>query len=131
VGLVRNTILSKNLEIVSERGTFQNIDTVQDNLGDGVVYGSNSVDVVRTGGYPNVFLKTQGVQLFYDEVYRVEVTISTTLQGLVCGLCGTYNDNTSVDEFGDSWLVPDLITVGCERRRKEKKKFSHCSRGFH
>ena len=136
VGFVRIRIPSENFEILLERGTFGNITvngTAQANLGDGVVYESNSVDVVRTGGYPNVFLKTRGVRLFYDGIYRVEITVSTTLQGQVCGLCGTYNDNTtddfqtpdgdvvtSVDEFGDSWVIPDpmvLCIIGNKKKR--------------
>ena len=146
VGLVRIRIPSENHEIVLERGSFGNITVngaIQANLCDGVVYESDSVDVVRTGGYPNVFLKTRGVRLFYDGVYRVEITISTTLQGQVCGLCGTYNDNTtddpqtpagvvvtSVDEFGDSWLVPDPTTVGCEgggMRKRNAPSVTECS----
>jgi len=145
VGLVRIRILSENLEIVLERGTFGNITIngiAQANLGDGLVYDSESVSVVRTGGYPNVLLKTQGIRLFYDGVYRVEITISSTLQGLVCGLCGTYNDNTTddlqtpagvvvttVDVFGDSWLVPDNTTVGCgeEQNKRNAPSIPECS----
>ena len=136
VELLRIRIPSENFDIILEKGTFGNITvngTTQANLGDGVVYESDSVDVVRTGGYPYVFLKTQGVRLFYDGIYRVEITVSTTLQGQVCGLCGTYNGNTtddfqtpdgdvvtSVDEFGDSWVIRDP-KVFCEIYDKKKR----------
>jgi len=137
VGFVRIAIPRENLEVILERGNFGNITingTAQARLGDGVVYGSDSVDVVCTGGYPNVFLKAQGVRIFYDGIYRVEITLSTTLRGKVCGLCGTYNDNvaddlqtlagvvvTSVDEFGNSWLVPDPLAAGCEGTGTKKR----------
>ena len=137
VGFVRIRIPSENLEILLERGAFGNITVngaMQVTIDDGVVYGSDNVDVFCNGGYPNVFLKTQSVRIFYDEVYRVEITVSSRLQGQLCGLCGTYNDNvtddfqtpvgvvvTSVDEFGNSWLIPDPLTVGCEDGVKKKR----------
>ena len=70
----------------------------------------------RSGGEIIVFLKTIEVQVSWNGVYRITVTVSTNLRNKVCGLCGTYNMNPnddlkkkngevtrSVEEFGNSW----------------------------
>jgi len=129
VGLVRIRIPSEELNIVLERDSFGRITingVLQPYTGDGLVYETNTVEVVRSGGYPNIFLFTRGIRVFWDGVYRVEITVSSMLRGSLCGLCGTYNGDkdddlqlpdgvvaTSVDMFGDSWLVPDPTTPGC------------------
>ena len=146
VGLVRIRIPSEELDIVLERGSLGTItvnNILQPYAGDGVVYETDTVAVVRTGGYPNVFLLIHGVRVFWNGVYRVEVTVSSTLKGHLCGLCGTYNGDkgddlqtpdgvvvTSVDVFGDSWLVPDPTTSRCSGQVVGKRNalgVSNCS----
>ena len=147
VGLVRIRIAEDDLEVVLRQDDFGKItinDVLEVNTGDRVVYESETVEVIRTGGYPNVFLKRYGVRLFWDGVYRVSITVSKNLLGQLCGLCGTYNDDASddfqtaegvvvtvIDEFGDSWLVPDPDTPGCAdsrvRKRSAPESFTNCS----
>ena len=84
------------------------------------LYNSNGVEVRRIGSSIHVFLNTIGIRVFWNGVYRIDVTVSTRLLNELCGLCGTYNGNrnddlqrrdgalaTSTVDFGDSWLVPN------------------------
>ena len=68
--------------------------------GDGSLLLSGGVEVVRSGGHPHVLLGTQGIKIFWDGQNRVEVTISTSWQGKLCGLCGNYNDDATDDFIG-------------------------------
>jgi len=118
----------ENLEIVLGRdgGGMVTINgEIQPNNGDKVKMLTGGVEIVRTGGYPNVFLTPQGVRVFWDGSYRVEVTVSTAWQGRLCELCGKYNSDPpsddfttpdgelvpTVDEFGTSWETGN--TTGC------------------
>ncbi|XP_065894203.1 uncharacterized protein [Dysidea avara] len=146
VGFVRIRIPSESLEILLERGDFGTISINGNPLGNDEVYVTDSVDVVRIGGYPNVFLKTRGVRLFFDGIYRAQVTVAKFLEGQLCGLCGTYNgtiiddlqmpDGTfvplpeysesvtidgAINDFGDSWLVPDSTNPECNGGRFSKR----------
>jgi len=72
-----------------------------------------------------------------------KITVSFALRGNLCGLCGTYNGNkgddlqtpdgivvTSVDVFGDSWLIPDPTTPGCNGQLVERRNapgMTNCS----
>lgn len=101
---------------------------VQPNTGDNNIYQSNTVDISRSGGNPYVFLKTIGLRISWNgRYYLVKVTTSTLNIGQLCGLFGTYNNDrnddlqkpdgtivTNIIEFGDSWLIPDATTPGCE-----------------
>ena len=83
-----------------------------------ILYDSNGVEVRRVGRSIHVFLNTIGIRVFWNGVYRIDVTVSTNLLYELCGLCGTYNGNRSDDfrrrdgviaksivDFGNSWLV--------------------------
>ena len=85
-----------------------------------VLYNLNGVEVRRVGRSIHVFLNTIGIRVFWDGVYRIDVTVSRSLLNELCGLCGTYNDNRNDDfrrrdgvvtqstvDFGNSWLVPN------------------------
>jgi len=145
VGLVRISIPFEGLEILLERGNLGTITingTVQPNTGDKTIYLSDAVEVVRSGGYPNVYLFSNGegvLRLFWDGVYRVEITVSSSVRGTLCGLCGTYNDNkdddlqtpdgvvvTSVDEFGESWIVPNPTCNG-QVTKRNAPNVTNCS----
>ena len=138
---VRIRITSENLEILLQRGRARRnrgmitINGVQQPArGDGMIYESNTVDILRSGGYPRVFLKTFGLRIYWDGRARAEVTVSTLIRGQICGLYGTYNGNRnddftkpdgglarSLNEFGDSWLIPDPTTPGCTQTEVKKR----------
>ena len=55
-----------------------------------------------------MLLTESGVQVSWDGLYRVDVTVSRRWSGKLCGLCGNYNNDPS-DEFitSDNVLVDD------------------------
>ena len=123
---------SQNLNILLGRqtpthrgGTVTINGVLQQSTRNGPIFQSSEVDVVRIGGHPHVFLNGPGLRVFWDGGSTVRVTASTFLQNQLCGLLGTYNGDqsddfmtpdgrvvTSVNEFGNSWLVPSN-TPGC------------------
>ena len=156
VGFVRIRIPSENLEILLQRSDFGKVTINGNQLGNGEQYETDSVDVVRSGGYPIVFLKTRRVFVFYDGIYRTQVTVSKSLVGQLCGLCGSYNhtidddlqlpDGTiiplpdfrgesleiggAIKDFGDSWIIPNPNSPGCngdERSRRNAPGVANCS----
>jgi len=109
------------------------------------IFMNDYVEVYCRGGNPYVSL-SRGIRVFYDGVFRIKISVSSTLRGQLCGLCGTYNGNTTDDltasdgnliivpdgsfsveidggvvEFGDSWLVPDDSVPGCAGSSTRKK----------
>ena len=118
---IRIIIPNKGLEIVLSRGgggTITINGVVQVNNGDRVVHRSSGVEVIRTGGRPFVLL-TIGwpIGIFWDGRHRVDIAVSSGWQGMLCGLCGNYNNDgnddfmlpngtltTSANDFGSSWL---------------------------
>ena len=97
-----------------------------------VLYNENGVEVRRVGRLVQVSLITIGIRITYDGSFTIRVTVSTSLQNQLCGLCGTYNGNpdddlqmrnrtlaTSVDNFGDSWLVPGSCRAVGKRQAQE------------
>ncbi|MBN3317980.1 FCGBP protein, partial [Atractosteus spatula] len=75
------------------------------------------ITVNQRGG--NIVVRTDfGLQVFYDSMFYVRVTVPSTYRGKMCGLCGNYNSDgkddlllpsgapaTSVDAFGKAWRV--------------------------
>jgi len=128
VAEVTVSVPGENFIAVLGRGRTITVNgAVHPNNGDEIIYENNdkTIQVTRTGGFPYVLLNGHGVKVFYDGVYRVDVTVSLRLQGQLVGLCGTNNANqgddyttpdgtilTDVNAFGDSWLVPSS-TPGC------------------
>ena len=101
--VVRISVPGEGLEIVlgSGNGGIVTIDgTTYLDTGDGSLLLSGGVEVVRSGGHPHVLLGTQGIKIFWDGVNRVEVTVSTSWQGRLCGLCGNYNNDATDDFIG-------------------------------
>ena len=161
-GFVRITITAENLTITLGQGNVGEVPvTINDmppqfcDSSSQDIYSSDSVSVFCRGRYPQVCL-TRGVRVFFDGVYRIRITVSTTLQGMLCGLCGDYNNNHTddlrkpdgtvipatgfgsprvviggtINDFGDSWLVPDLTNPGCngdERSRRNAPGVTGCS----
>ena len=137
------SIPDQNLKILLGRGgqgtiTINNV-PINNNL-DEIYHNENGVRVERIGGYPNVFLTTHGVRIFWDGVYGLQIFVAARLEGRLCGLLGNYNGDstddfmtpdgrtvTSVDEFGNSWLVPST-TPGCTvMGKRDAPGISACS----
>ena len=114
---VRVLVPHENLDILLERGGSITInDRLQPNNGDSVILQSNDTMITRVGGHPHVFLTRSGIEVFFDGRYRVTVKVSSAWNGLLCGLCGNYNDDpsddfqtangtliTSPNDFGSEW----------------------------
>ena len=130
---VRVVVPSENLDILLGRGGGGGGGTVtingllQANNGDEVILTSGGVEVVRVGGRPHVLLNELGVKVTWDGRYRVEVTVSTSWRGRLCGLCGNFNGDPDDDfmtpnnmlasnpnEFGISWLLVSNISTVCQ-----------------
>ena len=115
-----------NTEIILGRGdhvTINGENRTQTN--DGVINTTSEIQVLRVGGNTHVILVAQNIRIFWDGVYRVEVTVSTTWQNRLCGLCGNYNDDdtddfmtpdgmlaATADEFGTSWITGNTSNCG-------------------
>ena len=100
---VRVVVPGENLDILLGRGGAVTInDRLHSNNGDEVMLTSGGVEVVRVGGRPNIILTELGVRVSWDGLYRVEVTVSTSWRGRLCGLCGNYNGDPD-----DDFMTPD------------------------
>ena len=124
------SVPSENFVVVlgrGNRGTVTINGNPHPNTGNGLIFetADQRIQVVRTGGFPYVFLNGLGVRVFWNGFYRVDITVSSRLRDQLCGLCGTYNGNqgddytapdgtvlNDVNAFGNSWLVPSN-TPGC------------------
>ena len=120
----------QNLEILLGRGNGGTVTingNLQPNSGDGIIMQSSEVEIIRTGGHPHVLLLTYGVRIFWDGVFRVEVTVSQIWENELCGLCGNFNNDATDDfetpsgslaltenAFGNSWLYTNSSS-GCSR----------------
>jgi len=126
--VIRILVPGEGLHIVLESGNG-GIVTINGNMhlknGDGLVSLSGGVKVVRTGGHPHVLLTTQGIRIFWDGMNRVEISISSSWQGRLCGLCGNYNNDatddfiglngqqfTNANQFVASWVVGNTSSCG-------------------
>ena len=115
---VRVFIPSKGSEIYLGDGIITINGIMQPNSGDGVVHRSNGLEILRIGGSTYALLTvTFPVAVQWDGSWQVRVTVSSSWQGQLCGLCGNYNNDasddfmlpdgsvtTSANDFGDSWL---------------------------
>ena len=126
---VRVIVPSENINVLLERGgggTVTINDILQPNNGDEIILQSGEVEVVRVGGHPHVILNRKGIRVSWDGLYRVDVTVSTSWRGRLCGLCGNYNNNPSddfqtpngllastVSAFGLSWLTNNDTSSNC------------------
>jgi len=128
VSRVKVSIPSQNLTIVLGRGNGGTITingVLQPHDAGGEIFTGDGVLVERIGGHPNVFLTRHGIRVFWNGVYGVDIYVASRLQEKLCGLLGNYNGNSaddlmmpdgtmanSVDDFGNSWLIPSSIP-GC------------------
>ncbi|XP_073330761.1 zonadhesin, like [Pagrus major] len=79
----------------------------------------SGIEIYLSGKF--VVLETSfGLRVRFDGNHHADVTVPTTYNGLLCGMCGNFNghptddnlkpDNkpaTNTNELGDSWQVPD------------------------
>ena len=126
VNQVNITIPSESISIILGRSDTISINNAIQPINDvGVVMSSSEVQVFRVGGNTHVILLAQNIRIFWDGLYRVEVTLSTTWQNRLCGLCGNYNDDNTDDfmtpdgtlaanatDFGTSWVTGNTTNCG-------------------
>ncbi|XP_040285935.1 zonadhesin-like [Bufo bufo] len=79
----------------------------------------SGISIIKSGQY--VVVNTNfGLQIKFNGDHELFVIVDERYKDLLCGLCGTYNDNrlddfttpdgsiaTDVNDFGNSWRVPD------------------------
>ncbi|KAM6127524.1 IgGFc-binding protein-like [Phoenicopterus ruber ruber] len=87
------------------------------------VFIEKKISIQSSGGY--VLLETDfGLWVRYDGNHYAEVSVPSDYSGLLCGLCGNYNDDPHDDnikpngdiasgstDLGQSWLVPENNTI--------------------
>ena len=114
---LRIILQKRGLEIILGRGYITINGNGQSNS-DGFIHRSTGVEVSRSGSRVFVLLTiSHPISLSWDGSSRVDITPSSSWQGMLCGLCGNYNgDNSddfmlpdgsvtsSVNDFGSSWL---------------------------
>ena len=133
------TVSMQGLKIVLGRGypaTIQINSTLHSDNLDRTILSQNGVKVERTGGKAVVTLSKPGVRLTWNGVYKVEIDVAERLFGRLCGLLGNYNNNSNdditlrdgtkvtVDEFGNSWLIPNSCTG---TKKRDIPKLPTCS----
>lgn len=109
------TVQGAGITIVLGRGNGGTITidgNLQDSTVDGVIKKNGDVQVIQSGGHPNVIFPQLGVRVTWNGLYRVEITVSTRWRNQLCGLCGNYND-----DFGDDNIGPD----GTEYTNRESR----------
>jgi len=120
------TIIVSSTEVTLGRNGYVAINSENKTRSyDGVISSSSEAEVLRVGGNTHVILVSQNITIFWDGLYRVEVTVSTTWQSRLCGLCGNYNDDDSDDrmipdgtqaannnDFGNSWATGNTSNCG-------------------
>ena len=126
--LVRVTLPNNSLEVLLGRGGAVTINNrIHTSTDDGVLLQTDDVEVVRNGRQVNVIMITLGVRVSWDGLYRVDVTVSTSWRGRLCGLCGNYNGDPNDDfvtpaniptssaiTFSQSWLINNGADRACE-----------------
>ena len=90
-----------------------------------ILHLSSDVRIFKIGGYPYILLTiSHPIAISWDGSHRVHITPSSSWQGMLCGLCGNYNDDNSDDfmlpdgsvtssanEFGSSWLYSNTSST--------------------
>ena len=90
-----------------------------------IIHRSNGVEVLLTWTGVYVFLNiSYPMAIFWNGYNVAEITLSSRWQGLLCGLCGNYNNDTtddlmlpdgsltsSVNEFGSSWMYTSTTST--------------------
>jgi len=126
--LVRVVVPDSNLEIILRRaGAVMINNRMHSNADDGILLQTDNVEIVKIGRQVHVILITLGVRVSWDGLYRVDVTVSTSWRGRLCGLCGNYNDNPNDDFmtpasiltpspslFSQSWAINNEVGSVCE-----------------
>ena len=90
-----------------------------------ILHLSSDVRIFKIGGHSYILLTIRyPITISWDGSHRVDITPSSSWQGMLCGLCGNYNDDnsddfmlpdgsvtSSVNEFGSSWLYSNTSST--------------------
>lgn len=80
--------------------------TISLNLNDG------QVEVLQEG-FHYAIITDFGLNVTYDMIYRVKVTVPGNYKGKTCNLCGSFNDiKTDEFELPDGNVTKDIKTFG-------------------
>lgn len=127
---VKIVIPLDSLEILLGRskhgGTIMINDVIHVANEDRIVLQSDNVKVIRIQGNFHVLLIIHHIEIFWDGLYRVAVTVDRLWKNKLCGLCGNYNNDLSddfrmsngnfasvVNEFASSWLFSNT-SLSCD-----------------
>uniref|UniRef100_A0A9J7YLD8 Zonadhesin, like n=1 Tax=Cyprinus carpio carpio TaxID=630221 RepID=A0A9J7YLD8_CYPCA len=117
VSYVRSVIINvHDTKVILDKGRKVQVNGVQVTV---PVTLSNGIKIFLSGKF--VVLETDfGLRVRFDGNHHADVTLPSSYSGLLCGLCGNYNDNPnddniksdgmptdSTNELGESWQVPD------------------------
>ena len=120
---VRIIIEKKGLEIILGRGDIMINGKSRSN--NGVIYRSSGVEITKHGRHAFILLTiSHPIVISWDGSHRVDITPSSSWKGMLCGLCGNYNNDnsddfmlpdgsvtSSVNEFGSSWLYSNTSST--------------------
>ena len=120
---VRIIIEKKGLEIILGRGYTTINGKSQSNSG--VIHRSSGVEVSKNGRQAYILITiSHPIAISWDGSHRVDIIPSSRWQGMLCGLCGNYNNDnsddfmlpdgsvtSSVNEFGTSWLYSNTSST--------------------
>ena len=113
---VRVLVPHEDLNILLEQRGFITINNRSQHYNDdSIILQYNDTMVTRVGGHFHVFLTRSAIEVFYDGSSRVSVKASSVWNGLLCGLCGNYNGNSSDDfQTPNGTLVTSPDDFGCK-----------------
>jgi len=132
IEMVKVTVVSDNENITvslgrGAGGTIAINGILMPNNGDEILYQSDELEVVRVGRHPHVLLIAGSIDLFWDGQYQLSATVSQAWRGKLCGLCGSYNNDSSDDlltrsgtiatrpgEFAASWQNSNNVAGNCQ-----------------
>ena len=120
-------IMEKNgLEITLGKGEYVAINGKNlSNSINGVIYRSTGVEISKIEKLTYILLTVSyPIAISWDGSHRVDITPSSSWQGMLCGLCGNYNNDNSddfmlpdglvtnsVNDFGSSWLYSNTSST--------------------
>ncbi|XP_053089075.1 zonadhesin, like isoform X2 [Pangasianodon hypophthalmus] len=117
VSYVKSVIINVyGSKIILDKGRKVQVNGVQVTL---PITLTNGVKIFLSGKF--VVLETNfGLRVRFDGNHHADVSLPSSYKGLLCGMCGNYNDNPTDDnimsdgtptsnsnELGESWQVPD------------------------
>ena len=122
---IKIIIPNKQIEIILIDGHFLVNGESFLNHGEKILHISSDIRMFKIGGHSYILLTiSHPIAISWDGSHRVDITPSSSWQGMLCGLCGNYNDDnsddfmlpdgsvtSSVNEFGNSWLYSNTSST--------------------